>query len=172
MEQVVNSVVKALQLLPPAMTSPEAWVMLLAIGFQESGFKHRYQVLNNGGKGPARGFWQFEAGGGCKGVVTHAASRFWMHQVCQKLNVPFTAKDIWNNLETNDVLAAAAARLLLFTDPKKLPSIDDLEESWNLYNRVWRPGKPHPDRWKSSHWDGFSLYNKCCVLPQGLATRA
>ena len=148
-DSVIHAVSKALFMLPPAMTSPQARVMLYAIGLQESRFTHRFQVLNGkpGQKGPARGYWQFEKGGGCKGVVNHAASRFWMANVCAARDVPLDAAAIWNAIETDDVLAAAAARLLLFTDPARLPGVGDQKGAWDLYIRVWRPGKPHPQTW-------------------------
>lgn len=148
-DQVKHAVSKALFMLPPAMTSPQARVMLYAIGLQESRFTHRFQVVQGrpGAKGPARGFWQFERGGGCKGVVEHPASRYWMSRICQERKVDFNATAIWNAIETDDVLAAAAARLLLFTDPKKLPEVGDEKGAWNLYVRTWRPGKPHPQTW-------------------------
>jgi hypothetical protein len=147
--EIRGAITKALYLLPPAMTSAPARVMLFAIGLQESRFEHRFQLVQGrpGAKGPARGFWQFERGGGCKGVVNHAASRYWMAKVCQARGVPFNATAIWNAIETDDVLAAAAARLLLFTDPRRLPEVGDERGAWNLYARTWRPGKPHPKTW-------------------------
>lgn len=148
-DQVRSAVSKALFSLPAAMTSQQARVMLFAIGLQESRFTHRFQVVQGrpGAKGPARGFWQFERGGGCKGVVEHPASRFWMSKACAESDVPFNATAIWNAIETDDVLAAIAARLLLFTDPKRLPEVGDENGAWNLYTRVWRPGKPHRATW-------------------------
>ena len=142
----------ALALLPTQMDSPEARVMLHAIGWQESRFTHRYQVLpGTKQKGPARGFWQFESGGGCAGVLRHEASRFWMHGICTERGVAPTPAGLWGALATDDVLAAAAARLLLFTDPKRLPVIGDIESAWALYLCVWRPGKPHRSRWTSNY---------------------
>jgi len=157
-EQVKHAVSKALFMLPPAMTSPQARVMLYAIGLQESRFTHRFQVVQGrpGAKGPARGFWQFERGGGCKGVVEHPASRFWMSRICQERKVDFNATAIWNAIETDDVLAAAAARLLLFTDPKKLPEVGDEKGAWNLYARTWRPGKPHPQTWPALYAEAMA----------------
>src|SRR5687768_17022204 len=106
------------------MDSPEARVMLLAIGLQESRFMYRFQKLAGRPyeKGPARSYWQFErgshlSGGGVWGVVLHDASRFWLSHLCAKRNVPFDAAAIWGAIETDDVLAAGLARLLLFTDP-------------------------------------------------------
>lgn len=138
----------AMKLLPELMDSMRARVMLLTIGLQESRFEHRYQVLNGTkAKGPARGFWQFERGGGCKGVVQHELSKPHMRKVCQARGIEFTATALWAAIETDDVAASAAARLLLWTDPQRLPELGDEKGSWNLYQRVWRPGKPHPETW-------------------------
>lgn len=150
-QAVKGAISKALYLLPPAMTSAEARVMLYAIGLQESRFEHRRQLVKVGGElrpiGPAKGLWQFERFGGCRGVVEHPASRYWMHHICRTRDLPFNATALWNAIETDDVLAAAAARLLLFTDPKRLPALGDEKGAWNLYLRVWRPGKPHRATW-------------------------
>ena len=140
---------EALAMLPAAMNSPEALVMLLAIGLQESRFTARRQLVGTPPIpiGPAKGYWQFEQSGGCRGVITHAASRYWMSSVCQKRGVEFTPRALWNAVQDDDVLAAAAARLLLFTDPKRLPAVGDEAGAWALYIRTWRPGKPHRATW-------------------------
>jgi hypothetical protein len=58
---------------------------------------------------------------------------------------------VWRALEGHDVLAAAFARLLLWTDPYPVPL--GREEAWTCYaKRLWRPGKPHPDTW-GSNWE-------------------
>jgi hypothetical protein len=139
----------ALALLPQAMDSTRARVQIVATGLQESQLTHRRQLVGNPPRpvGPAKGLWQFERGGGCKGVVSHPASRYWMRGVCDALDVDFTATAIWNAIESNDVLACAAARLLLFTDPKPLPFLADEREAWRLYMRTWRPGKPRKGTW-------------------------
>ena len=64
-EVLRTNVLPGMALLPDRMDTPEARVMMLAIGLQESRFVHRRQI-----KGPARGFWQFEQGGGVIGVVS------------------------------------------------------------------------------------------------------
>jgi len=144
-----NALDPALALLPAAMDTPEARVMLIAPGLQESRLVHRRQLVGNPPRpvGPAKGLWQFERGGGCKGVVSHPASRYWMAQVCKARGVEFNATAIWHAIEHDDVLAAAAARLLLFTDPRRLPALGDERDAWRLYMRVWRPGKPHRATW-------------------------
>jgi len=142
---------QGLTLLPAAMDSEPARVMLVAIGMQESGLTARVQIVDGGGQGPARGLWQFERGGGCAGVLRHNASRYWMRSVCAARGVEPTPAALWTALATDDVLAAATARLLLFTDPKRLPVLGDIEGAWALYLRVWRPGKPHRSRWASNY---------------------
>lgn len=146
---LVESIEPALALLPAAMDTPAARVLLLAIGLQESRLQHRRQLVGNPPRpeGPAKGLWQFERGGGCKGVVQHPASRYWMARVCWAQGVTFTATALWNAIEHDDVLAAAAARLLLFTDPRRLPDPGDEAGAWNLYARTWRPGRPHRASW-------------------------
>ncbi len=133
----------ALALLPANMDSERARCMLLTIGLQESKFKYRRQMNN----GPAMGFWQFERGGGVNGVLTHPASRQHVLAVCGQRGIPANAQSIWAALETDDILAAFLARLLLWTDPKALPAPDDVDGSWEMYLRVWRPGKPHVKTW-------------------------
>lgn len=152
-ETILDSIDAALLLLPHAMSSSRARVMLYAIGLQESRFEHRRQLVGNPPRpaGPAKGFWQFERRGGCMGVIHHPASRYWMHRVCVMQDVPLQANALWNAIETNDLLAAAAARLLLFTDPRQLPELDDPRGAWNLYVRTWRPGRPHRRTWDDFH---------------------
>lgn len=135
----------ALDLLPRRMGTQRARVMLVAIGLQESNFAHRVQVLDGGGRGPARGFWQFEKAGGVRGVLEHAASAHWARAVCVERKVMTDRHSVWEQLEHDDVLAAAFARLLLWTDPDALP--EDERGGWHYYLRNWRPGKPHADRW-------------------------
>lgn len=136
-----------LALLPMKMDTTKARVMLLAIGQQESRFQYRRQR----GNGPARGFWQFERGGGVRGVLTHSATTGLAHHVCAERGVPFDAPSVWAALEADDLLACAVARLLLFSDPLPLPEVDDVDAAWHLYAvRTWRPGKPH-----RSTWDGY-----------------
>jgi len=141
-EIIASALNPAFAMLPSKMDTPAARVMSLAIGLQESRFLHRRQI-----GGPARGFWQFEQGGGVRGVLTHPSSRELAYGVCDEREVAATSRDVYNTLEHDDVLAAAFARLLLWTDPQRLPSLGDVDGAWALYLRTWRPGKPHPDSW-------------------------
>lgn len=134
-----------LALLPSRMDTDRARVMLLAIGLQESRFEHRRQI-----GGPARGFWQFEKGGGVKGVLTHPASALAVKAVCRERDIEPTASAVYPALEHDDLLACAFARLLLWTDSQPLPAPGYAQASWDYYLRNWRPGKPH-----RSTWDGL-----------------
>jgi len=118
--------------------------MLLAIGLQESRFEHREQI-----GGPARGFWQFEAGG-VRGVLTHPASRDYAQAVCETRHVAPMAPTVLRRLAVDDLLACAFARLLLYTDPRALPAVGKGGEAWAYYLRNWRPGKP-----RARSWNGF-----------------
>ena len=136
-----------LALLPLAMDTPKARVQLLAMSLQEDPQQLRRQM----GNGPARGLWQFERGGGVKGVMGHHATTGHAHRLCAERGVAWDAAAIWARLEFDDLLACGFARLLLYSDPKPLPAIDDADAAWDLYARTWRPGKPPPEEWPANH---------------------
>ncbi|ASL27341.1 hypothetical protein [Azotobacter chroococcum] len=136
------AIAPALALLPARMNSPQAEALLLAIGLQESSLIHRRQV-----GGPARGLWQFEQGGGVRGVLLHPLSRPHALAVCEARGIAPVPSAVYAVLEHDDILAAAFARLLLWTDPAPLPEVGEVANGWDYYQRTWRPGKPHRDRW-------------------------
>jgi len=132
--------------------------ILMAIPMQESGLRHRRQVGNDGTEsGAAASFFQFEKGGGCKGVLTHRGVKEIMLKACADFNLTPTPEGLWEAMRYNDVVAAIAARLLIYTLPKSLPDTQD--EGWNQYLSAWRPGKPHLDRW-SANWSAADLIVK------------
>ena len=133
--------------------SAAALQMMLAIAMQESGLEHRAQVIASGRPGPARGWWQFEQGGGVAGVMQHPSSATLARRLCEECDVPFWAADVWRCLEGHDVLAVGFARLLLWTDPQPLPTT--VGDGWDYYLRNWRPGKPHQPTWPS-YWSQAS----------------
>lgn len=137
-----DAIAEGLKLLPASMNTRKARVLMYAIALQESRFKHRRQI-----GGPARGFWQFERGGGVRGVLSHPSSSKHAGKVCVARNVKPTSIDVYPELEHDDVLAAAFARLLLYTDPRSLPEVGEVQEAWDYYIRNWRPGKPHRKTW-------------------------
>lgn len=151
---VLNAIRTALtEYLPERMDTPAARLMMLAIQKQEDPEERRYQLVKRteatapdnivgpkSAKGPARSLWQMEAGGGVKGVLTHSITDDYAKNVCQRFNVPPTNNACWLAMEENDVLSACFARLLLWSDPMKLPKINDSEGAFDLYLRTWRPG--------------------------------
>lgn len=148
-ESIKTSLSEALALLPSSMDSIQARVQLLATGLQESRLVHRVQVLNGGGRGPAKGLLQFERGGGVKGVLTHDATEKHAARICELCNVAATAEAVWNALEFDDVLAFAFGRLLYWADLKPLPPLGNPEAAWQCYISAWRPGKPHRSTWNA-----------------------
>lgn len=152
----------AMRVLGERYDSPEARAMLLAIGLQESRFQHRAQV-----RGPARGFWQFERGGGVEGVLLHpqtsaraleTLTTLRYHRVGESLAE--TTGRVHAVLEHNDILAAAFARLLLWTLPTRLPRRDQPGIGWYQYVDAWRPGKPHRATWDAffaEAWDRVEI---------------
>jgi hypothetical protein len=139
--------------LPAATVSPEARAFVLAIGWQESRFKHRRQT-----RGPALGFWQFEAGGGVAGVMSHRKSNPIIAGALAGLMYPKTISPVaihWA-LEHNDVLAACFARALLWTLPDALPTRVEPGRGWAQYLAAWRPGKPKPETWDEAWEVGWS----------------
>jgi len=145
---------EAMLLLPPKLDSAKARVMLVAIGLQESRFQHRRQLVGSPPRptGPAKSYWQAEQGGGMiAGIRNHSATKELVADVLQARCVPQDNRAIWNAIEHDDVLAAALARLLLYSDPKPLPEIGNAEFSWNYYLRTWRPGKPHHATWQECY---------------------
>jgi hypothetical protein len=155
LDSIIHTAINpAFKLLPAKMDSDAARVMMLAIGLQESRFQYRFQKVtgNPYAKGPARGFWQFERGGGVVGVCSHRHTRELAEAVCKAQGVPFDSSMIHARLEFDDVLAAAFARLLLWADSKPLPGVDaSHDEAWDCYTRSWRPGKPHRGTWDAFH---------------------
>lgn len=156
LDEVTSTAINpALALLPAAMDRPEARVMLLAIGLQESRFIYRRQI-----SGPARGLWQFEQGGGIKGVLNHETTQTKARALCAAREVAAVPAAVYGRLEHDDVLAAGFARLLLFSDPRPLPQLGKSAEAWAYYLRNWRPGKPHPQTWSV-------FYAQACAAVMG-----
>lgn len=141
------------QMLTRDMATDEAIVLLFAIMYQESNLTDRRQVDDAGNPigNLARGFAQFEAGGGVAGVMNHAASQGTAQLVCTEQCIPWNQADIHEAIAWHDYLAVAFARLLLYTDPQALPRMLDIQGSWDYYERNWRPGKPRPEEWPKNY---------------------
>lgn len=150
----LNEVIRpGLALLPEKMGGRDAEILLLAIGLQESGFMARKQHND----GPARGFWQFEKGGGVRGVLRHHSSRALAEGVCKARGVVPEVWGTWYTLAQDDVLAAAFARLLLWTAAGRLPREGEVGYGWEYYLDTWRPGKPHENRWAANYATAVQL---------------
>lgn len=130
----------------------DAQVLLTAISGQEAGWVHRIQM----GGGPAHGLFQFELGtkasrGGVTGLMLHPVSAPIISAYAKRRGVRPVPMAIYEALVDDDFLAVAVARAALWIDPHRLPSHTDQEAGWDYYNRIWRPGKPHPSRWPANH---------------------
>lgn len=156
-----TDIAAGLALLPANMNTLAAAVQLYATSRQENPQRLQKQI-----GGPAVGDYQFEKGGGVKGVTNpdfktvYAASK----ALCAARKVAFTPDAIYQALKTDPVLAAGMARLLYYTDPKPLPDPGDEVAGWGLYLRTWRPGayarQPEELRakWRKSYAEAMAAY--------------
>lgn len=135
---------------PKSFNTPQAEVMLLAIALQESNCRYRFQV-----KGPARGFWQFERGGGFKGVLRHSSSKLIIADLLDAAVLPKDDELLWDALPYSELAQVFFARLLLWTVPKPLPAVGEQQAAWRYYEDVWRPGKPRPLAWAKCYPDAM-----------------
>lgn len=135
----------ALALLPAAMSSLEAKVMLLAIMLQESGLRARQQE-----GGPAKGIAQCERPI-MQLLLDNRASEVPVRNLCSARAVAPTASDMYWAVGTDDVFAAGIARLILWCDLEPLPALGDQDGAWACYLRVWGPGKPRPADWPANY---------------------
>lgn len=146
-----RSILAAFELLPRKMDSIAAEAQLLKTALQESRGTQRYQI-----GGPARGLWQFELGsertrGGVWGVYLHPDTRAHLVSLCDRLSVACDPHTIYNTLATNDVLAAAVARLNYWWVRNPMPAVLDEEGSWAYYQSTWNPGRPRKATWPVYH---------------------
>lgn len=152
-KEALNTVIiPGLALLPTKMDTPEARVMLLAIGMQESRFEHRKQM-----GGPAHGFYQFEHGGGIRGVLNHRWTKPLITGIIAVRGIK--PEECYDCIAHDDAIATVFARLLLYTHPQPLPSLtSDPGESWQYYADTWRPGRPHRET-----FDAFLMHAREAV---------
>jgi hypothetical protein len=148
------AITPAMQLLPERMDTPAARAMMIAMALQESRIRHRKQI-----GGPAVGYWQFEQGGGVRGVLNHPLSKPHIQTVLRALDYAPESDSAacYAALPHNDILAAAFARLLLWTLPSALPGKGDAQGGWDTYISAWRPGKPHRATWDAFYLQAWNL---------------
>lgn len=132
-----TDIAAGLALLPANMDGLPPSILLYCTCLQENPKRLPKQV-----GGPAVGDYQFERGGGIRGIMNPAFKTVFAaaQSACAQRDVEFTAAAIYEALKTDPVLAAALARLLYYTDPKPLPAVGDESGAWALYLRTWRPG--------------------------------
>lgn len=143
-EQAIDD---AFEILPAGMGTRTRRILVAATGFQETSYLTRIQYNN----GPARSYWQFENGklAAINGVLNHKATKAMAFAVCKARGVAAERMAVWKAMETDDVLGAAFAAMLIYTDPYPMPTTKDA--AWEMYaERLWRPGKPHPKKWQES----------------------
>jgi hypothetical protein len=147
---VINPGLHTLRLLGGPRPTDDIRRFLLTIALQESGpdLKARYQNSPSTDPGPARGWWQFEEGGGVAGVLNHTTTEVLVENLCAHCSVVSDSGACWRAIEGNDAMATGFARLLIYTDPYPVPT--DAHDAWNCYMRLWRPGKPHPETWEGN----------------------
>jgi hypothetical protein len=137
----------AMSLLPEKMNSPEAKAILTAICLQESALRYRRQI-----GGPALGLWQWElpqVGLVLRHAVVGPLARNVLAALVYDPGDP-PHQHIHAAMEHNDVLQCAFSRLLLWPDAAPLPKRDDVQGSLATYLRVWKPGRPHPQKWPAN----------------------
>lgn len=139
--QVVEPALDYLQRLGGPKVTARATRLLLAIARQEGG----PDLLRRQTRGPARGVWQFEAGGGVRGVMHHPRTAELAHALTDSFGVRYTLSDVHRALELNDTLACGFARLLLWTEIGPLPKTE--HDAWAEYLMLWKPGQPRPTHW-------------------------
>lgn len=143
-------------------SSIKAKAMLLAIALQESDLVHRQQLVGAGQwwrstKLIAAGYWMFEEE--CVRLLLEHKNRTvgpLMRNLCDLFDYPRDAKVVHQALVHNDILAAAVARLLLYTVPTPLPDADSVEDAWEQYLWAWRPGKPRREDWDRNYYRAWN----------------
>lgn len=135
-------------------------VLLLATAGQESSWKDRRQV-----GGPAHSFWQFERFGGVARVVAHARAGPMVQRIGRALEIPVDADTLFTAMIWNDQLATAMARLNYWIDPAALPKPGDEQGAWDVYDRVWAPGKPDRARWHIRYQEAWTAIQHATGKP-------
>lgn len=159
MNQLQLDIEAGLALLPVTMRTAHAKVLLYATSRQENPKRLPKQV-----GGPAVGDYQFESGGGVKGVLEHPSTAALAASVCKARGIAASRLTVYEALQDDPVLAAAFARLLYYTDPGRLPAVGDEQGAWDVYLRTWRPGafKRQPEelraKWSKSYNDAMVAY--------------
>lgn len=125
-----------------------------------AGTESRYTDRVQGGPIPAaHGLFQFEERGGVAGVLGSHATRGAALSLCASANVEPNSHAVWTRLALpqGDNLSVGFARLLLWSDPRPLPVVNDQAGWWDYYIRNWRPGKPDRGRFEQCWLPAYQL---------------
>jgi hypothetical protein len=82
LKRIVDPSLQFLSELAGTRSNDAARVLVMTIAAQESGWKERRQI-----GGPARGYWQFEKGGGVAGLFPATPQQ--LRAICASLDIPF-----------------------------------------------------------------------------------
>jgi hypothetical protein len=159
-EQFLQRILIPAEIAFPFKASTQSRALLLAIAGQESGWANRAQVPTD----YAHSWWMFEREG-VEGVMDHPSSGATLRAFCAEQAIGFDPDIIWAAITWHDGLAYALARLLLWTDPQPLPTVGNVENSWLLYTKLWRPGRPRPTVWAT-------IYEEATDATQGPGGKA
>lgn len=122
-----------------------ARILVLTIAGQESNWAARRQTP----VAYARSYWQFELGGGVSGLFQVTPTQ--LKKVCASLDIPYDRNVVFEAMAWNDRLAGSMARLLLYSDPRPLPVVGDVEGAYHYYDDIWRPGSKRPNEWAGNY---------------------
>lgn len=132
------------------MGPPEVLVILGTIVLQEGdGLKARIQYAPDRDnptpavKRWAHSFFQFEGGEGAAlaGLMANKQLAPIIKALCEYRGIELLRDHIWWSMLGDDFTANVLARLLILTDPARVPMIGDEEGAWRLYvDRLWKPG--------------------------------
>ena len=136
---------------PPVVLDAQRFMLCIALTESGPQLNARYQGSPAVTPGPARGWWQFEQGGGVVGVLNHNSCKTLAANVCTACSVVAQPGAVWRAIEGYDDLAAAFARMLIMTTPKPLPT--DADGGYLQYLELWRPGKPCSSATWNTNWD-------------------
>jgi hypothetical protein len=154
-DELLHSVIlPAEAAVPPALVSPEARCLLVAMAGQESGWSTRVQLPI----GYARGYWQCERAGAVLSVMSSSLTTAWATAACAKFDVPASLVTVYEAIAWHDQLAYCVARLALWPDQAPLPVLGDEAGAWSYYERNWRPGKPRPETWHERYSAALALF--------------
>lgn len=159
MNQLQLDIEAGLALLPVTLRTAQAKILLYATSRQENPKRLPKQV-----GGPAVGDYQFESGGGVRGVLEHSSTSALAASVCKARGIAVLRLTVYEALQHDPVLAAAFARLFYYTDPGRIPAVGDEQGAWDVYLRTWRPGafKRQPEelraKWSKSYNDAMVAY--------------